>query len=45
MRLAFSGVGGGDGVDDGLGLFVADFCEEENVKLELFVARESGLGG
>lgn len=26
MRLTFGGVGGGDGVDDGLGLFVADFC-------------------
>lgn len=24
--LAFGGVGGGDGVDDGLGFFVPDFC-------------------
>lgn len=26
MGLAFGGVRGGDGVDDGLSLFVADFC-------------------
>lgn len=25
VGLAFGGVGGGDGVDDGLGFFVADF--------------------
>lgn len=24
--MALGGVGGGDGVDDGLGFFVADFC-------------------
>lgn len=26
VGLALGGVGGGDGVDDGLGLLVADFC-------------------
>lgn len=32
MGLAFGGVGVGDGVDDGLGLFVTDFCEERLAK-------------
>lgn len=31
MGLAFGGVGRGDGVDDGLGLFVADFCGRAGV--------------
>lgn len=32
MGLVFGGVGVGDGVDDGLGFFVIDFCEEWLVK-------------
>lgn len=26
MGLALGGIGGGDGIDDGLGLFVANLC-------------------
>ena len=46
--MALGGVGGGDGVDDGLGLFVADFWgevlagnEAEGVGRGLRATRES----
>lgn len=38
--LAFGGVGGGDGVDDRLGFFVADFCAAEWISHGLAMRRE-----
>lgn len=47
--LAFGGVGGGDGVDDGLGFFVADFCcvpgLSAHVPASWLLASKMGMGG
>jgi hypothetical protein len=43
VGLAFGGVGRGDGVDYGLGFFVADFCRGET-KHGLVTEGEDGVG-
>lgn len=41
VSLALGGVGGGDAVNDGLGLFVADFCGTGQASSFLLVPHES----
>lgn len=38
VGLALGGVGGGDAVNDGLGLFVADFCKTHTLCQDMFLS-------
>ena len=45
VGLAFGGVGGGDGVDYGLGFFVADFWKRGGGLVVVVLERELEKGG